>query len=215
MRTLVGKIGRLPPATRDQVCQRLHANRTAADILAWLNALPPVRLIMDQLFDGTEITPQNLSEFKHGPGFSDWIIRQDQLQDTRNLSHFMMELARASDGNLTEGAVAVTAGRLLAQIETTEGDELNKVAKAIAALRKTDIDSLRARQHEVELQQKDRQLNLEEDRFRRQTVELFLDWFDDRQAKDIAQSAEPKEIKMDRLISRIWGDRPENIGGES
>lgn len=211
MRTLTGKIGRLPPGIRDDVCRRLYANKPASRILPWLNSLPQVRAVLQDLFDGANITSQNLSEFKTGPGFADWIKRQTKIADTKALSSFMMEMARASDGNLTEGAVAVTAGKLIAKLESADSDDLEKIAKAIADLRNTDIDTIKLKQNNRKLKQAARKLELEETKFRRQTVELFLDWFDDREAKAIAQSTDGKEIKMERLISRIWGKRPDNI----
>ena len=79
-----GKIARLPRALRDELNQRIDDNHTGPDLLKWLNELPEVRTILEQHFQGSVITPQNLSEWRKG-GFLDWFKFQHVLAMTREL----------------------------------------------------------------------------------------------------------------------------------
>lgn len=42
--------------------------------------------------------------------------------------------------------------------------------------------------------------------FRADTVELFIKWVDDEQAKQIALSSEDKNVKMEKLLELMYGD---------
>jgi len=74
--TRIGKIARLPRNVRDELNQRLDDGEPAADLLAWLNALPAVQHILSQHFAGRPISEQNLSLWRRG-GFVDWQRHQE------------------------------------------------------------------------------------------------------------------------------------------
>jgi hypothetical protein len=75
-----GKIARLPRFFRNQLNIRLDDGQEAAEILLWLNDLPEVRQIMGKHFNGSAISPQNLSAWRQG-GFHEWLLHR-QLLDT-------------------------------------------------------------------------------------------------------------------------------------
>jgi hypothetical protein len=76
-----GKIAHLPRHLRDELSQRIDNGVPGPELLAWLNAEPDVKEILDQYFVGHPITKQNLSEWRQG-GYQDWV----KLQETRDLT---------------------------------------------------------------------------------------------------------------------------------
>src|SRR6266581_1936174 len=71
-----GKIALLPHHIREQLNLRLRNNNRPASILAWLNALPETKALLNAEFQGRPLTKQNLSDWRHG-GFRDWLLRQE------------------------------------------------------------------------------------------------------------------------------------------
>jgi hypothetical protein len=69
--TRKGKIARLPRNIRETLNSRLEDGEVGSDLVLWLNTLPEVRSILASQFEGSPITPQNLSQWKQG-GFLDW-----------------------------------------------------------------------------------------------------------------------------------------------
>ena len=77
-----GKIARLPHPIREQINHRLHNAHPHAQILAWLNALPEVRSVLDDHFDGQPVSEMNLSRWRNG-GFQEWLARRGNLDTAR------------------------------------------------------------------------------------------------------------------------------------
>ena len=50
------------------------------------------------------------------------------------------------------------------------------------------------------------QLTLEQHRFRRETCQMFLKWFEDRRAADIAAGSETNSAKIERLGQLMFGE---------
>ena len=66
-----GKIARLPLALREEVNRRLEEHQSGPKILAWLNAEPVVKDMVDREFGGKPISRQNLSQWRRD-GFQEW-----------------------------------------------------------------------------------------------------------------------------------------------
>lgn len=79
-RARTGKIARLPWAVRLELNRRLDDGEPADSLLAWLNALPSVRLVLERQFEGRPVTASNLSDWRHG-GFADWQRSREARQD--------------------------------------------------------------------------------------------------------------------------------------
>src|SRR5580700_10403956 len=73
-----GKIARLPHAIREEINQRLLDGLPGVEILAWLNALPEVRDVLAKYFNGSPISEDNLSQWRHG-GYVGWLENQRAL----------------------------------------------------------------------------------------------------------------------------------------
>lgn len=212
-----GKVGSLPAKIREEVNRRIHDGQTAGQILPWLNALPEVKGVCEARFEAEEITPQNLSAWRMG-GFTVWLKQQDDIARTRERARYSLELAKASGGNLSEGALAQLTGEvmdLMSEITAMRDEEgnldtsaLEAINKILVANRARELDTLTHKLNLKKLEQKDRELALAEDKFQIQFVETFLKHLDDKRAREIAESAATKDVKMDQLRLHLFGKRP-------
>jgi hypothetical protein len=201
-----GKIARLPAQIREEVNQRLYNGETGPRIIAWLHTQPEVLAVLDEHFGEEPITAQNLSEWRQG-GYQDWLARRERVENLGVLSEYALKLAKAG-GSISDGAAAIAGGKILEYLEAVEGEDTLDAAIALAKLRDGDAKMLRARVSELQLDQRERQLALEEAKFQRQTCELFLKWYDDKKAREIASSGTSTEGKVQLLIPLMFGTRP-------
>ncbi|MBB5037098.1 hypothetical protein [Prosthecobacter dejongeii] len=221
-KTPKGKLARLPAKLREAVCRRIHDGETAGQILPWLNALPEVIKACETHFEGELITPQNLSAWRMG-GYQVWLSQRDEIEATRDRARYSLELAKASGGNLSEGALAQVTGEVMELMEEITavrkaGGEIDPKAlvainKILVAARSRELDTLTHQLNLKKLEQKDRELALAEDKFQIQFVEAFLKHLDDKKAREIAESGVHKDIKMDQLRLHLFGRRPERQEG--
>jgi len=80
-----GKIAALPLAIRNEVNRRLDDAELTSEILAWLNAEPDVRAVLEKRWSGQIIKPGSLTEWCRG-GYQDHLRRQERLAQTRESS---------------------------------------------------------------------------------------------------------------------------------
>ncbi len=220
-----GKIARLPLAIREEINERLRENESGQTILEWLNGQPVVQDILKAQFEGTPINDQNLSNWREG-GFADWLGEQEKVHKIHKLSELSLRLAQASGGNLSEGLMAIAAGKLHEALEAglevvagAEGEDpeiigvsLDKLTKAITASRGMELEKQKLVISRLALDQKGEILALEKKKFQRTTAELFLKWFDDKRTQEIAEGKGAKDTKVAELIQLWFGDMPEGIG---
>ncbi len=208
MSTRQGKIARLPADLRREINVRLADGQKGPAILAWLNAHPVVKKILENEFDSEPISASNLSQWRQG-GYQDYLSEQARVEHIRTLSQFSLDLSRAAGGNLAEGPAAIAAGRLLSMIEGATEENLGKLVQAITAIRATELESKKLAIAENRLAQDERSIQLAEAKFQRETASLFLKWYDDKRAQQIAESSAANPVKMDRLVTLFFGKRPE------
>ena len=210
--TSKGKIARLTARLREAVNRRLHDGETAGQILPWLNAQPDAIKMAEIHFSGELITPQNLSAWRQG-GFQRWLQDLDETENTKTLAAFAAKLASAAGGDMAAGAKAIAAGKILSRLQSLGDDAdmetLLALTKATRSLHSADIDTKKLAQTERALVQKQQALDLLESKFELETSKKFLDWYADERAKRIAESAEPKDVKMDQLRLLLFGKAPE------
>lgn len=206
--TRKGKIARLPAKIREQVNLRLFDGQTGPQIIAWLHTLPEVLTVLDAHFKEEPITSQNLSEWRGG-GYQDWLCRREKVENLKQLSAYALELAQAG-GSVSEGAAAVAGGKILEYLETADEETIEGLALSLSKLRDSEAKLLVARTAEANLARKDRQLDLDEQRFKRATAEMFLKLSEAARQElcAIAAADEPKKNKMPKLIQLMFGDRP-------
>lgn len=202
-----GKIARLPLRLRTELNRRIRDGQPGSVILDWINAQPEAVAVLDAQFDGAVISPQNLSEWRDG-GYTEWLDHQDKTDRIRSLAKLSMDLAQASGGDISAGSAAIAGGRLLSMIEAADEDQLTVLIDKVATLRSCEIAAGTLKLKGQRLAQQDRALHLAESKFRRDTAELFLKWYEDARAKEIAASASAKDIKTEKLVQLFFGDRP-------
>lgn len=111
MRTRNGKIARLPQAVREELNQRLERSESSTTLLAWLNALPEARALVEAGFHGTAVSKHNLSQWRRG-GYQDWLMRRDFFSDVRNVDDFAAEQQlQPSDQRFVDHTATVLAVR--------------------------------------------------------------------------------------------------------
>lgn len=224
-----GKIAKLPLAVREELNRRLLDGQTASKILPWLNGLAEVKACCEEDFEGILINDGNLSEWRKG-GYAEWLRKRDKVERTRELAKYSVELAKASGGNLAEGAAAVLSGQILDLLEGVDdlgaglpaqggesngegpsplqaaAESLNALTLSVARLRKGDHNAQAIRQNDERLEQSKEALELEKQKFMRTTCELFLKWAEDHRAKDIASSPVPNTAKIEQLGELMFGE---------
>lgn len=202
--TYKGKVGRLPIEIRNELNRRLQDGEPAGKLLRWLNALPQTRAIIQEQFGGDAITPQNLSEWRK-VGYRDWLQKQDKVEQIKTLSEYSFRLAEAGGASMSDGSAAIAAGKMQEWFETADQADIAKMIPALVNLRSVEIAARRVNIEASKLKQKDRELALEEQRFQRQTAELFLKWYDKESARKIAENGESRTVQMDKLVTLMFG----------
>lgn len=216
--TPIGKIARLPHAIREQLNRKLLDNQAAPDILAWLNALPETAAAIADLnrtgrtFGGRVAGPideRNLSKWRY-TGYAAWLKQRDRLLQTRDLAAYAHDLAQAKGGDIAQGAAAIAAGRILEAMEAAadagaDPATLKDLITAVSSLRAGDIAQQKADIAREQLKQKNRELELAETRFQRETCNLFLKWNADERARQVAAGQGSNEEKIEQLGQIMFG----------
>lgn len=199
-----GKIARMPAEIRREVNQRLLDGHSGPKILAWLNALPVVKAVLQSDFDGEAVSPQNLSDWRSG-GYQAFLHEREQVDQAKTLAQFSMDLATASGEEMAKGAAAIAAGKLLSMIESAPDEQLTKIVAAITSLRNAELLAADTKIKQSRLAQTERALALEEAKFQRTTCELFLKWYTDKRATEIAEGKGAKDVKISLLRELMFG----------
>lgn len=195
------KIYKLGRRIREQVSERLVEGEDGGTILPWLNAQPEVKA------KGWTISPQNLSDYRDG-GHADYLRETSRVEQTRALGDLAYRLAKAAGTTMSEGALAAATGRLLDAMESMEGGDLMKAVGTLSAARGQEIAAQTLKVKQSRLRQLEETLALERAKFQRNTAELFLKWYEDKRAAEIAEGKATKGAKLKDLVQLMFGDRP-------
>jgi hypothetical protein len=156
-----GKLQRLPHELRMELNTRLQNGQLGPTLLPWLNSLPEVRSICAEHFDGAEVSPKNLSDYRQG-AYAKWLRSKQEVENIRTRAALALDLARASGSNLSDAAAQLVAGQFMeafmaaAESGTIEAPDA-KSALAIVALRKADQEArkIELKQRELDLKEAD------------------------------------------------------------
>lgn len=178
-----GKIHRLSFETRLEVRNRLLNNRKQSETLEWLHSLPETGPMLEELFDGKPITPQNLSDYKSSREYQTWLLRQERIADIRTVSQFARDLGEVTvHGQSSSASVDLAGGHILARLESliscqADDDELKPVLDAIHRLRLREIQggTLNLKRQEREDRKEAKAAELEEKRLQRLLREKELE----------------------------------------
>lgn len=205
-----GKIGRLPFAIRQQLNARMRDGEADVDILPWLNGIPEVKAALkDARFGGplnrSVISAQNLSEYR-ARAYQDWLREQDKVERIKSMAEFSMRLADAAGGDVNSPAVSIAAGKIMEALELADGDDLLAMSQTLAKLNKSEADKTRARTDQGRLEVQRDALALEHQKFERQTCELFMKWYGNKQAAEIINSKTDKDSKIEQIRQLMFGE---------
>lgn len=186
------KIGRLPFALRDELCERLLDGATGAEVLAWINKHPAGRK--------AKLNAQNLSVWR-ATGYAEWLKARERSQHLRAYAETAQHIAAATGGDPTAVGARILAGKLLDMLEAADEETAKGLAKAVSQLRKgeTDAGRLDLERRKADLARE--ALDLERAKFRRLTCEMFLKWHADRVAVDIAAGPGTNDDKIKALLA--------------
>lgn len=197
-RTRQGKIARLPFVVREEVCARLRDGEVGSQIVDWLNA--------NHLPRGVDpINDENLSNWREG-GYQDWLREQTRVDQIGKLSEYCLRLANKAGHSITDGAAAIAGGQILELLEAGESEDINELIGSLAKLRSSEAALLVARTAKDKVRQKDEDLNLQRDKFARETCVLFFKWFGDKRAREIAESTSSNAEKIAALRQLYFAD---------
>jgi hypothetical protein len=214
-----GKIARLPLAIREELNMRLRDNESGQTLLEWLNGEEVVKQVLAKSFNGEPISDANLSIWRQG-GFAEWLEDQDRVHRIEKLSELSLRLAKASGGNLSEGLLAIAAGKLQEALEAgceveideasgkevISGVSVDKLTAAVAKIRGMELEAQKLEVKKVEVEQKGQALDLETRKFNHLRVKSFIDWMVDEKAKEIATSDMAADTKLEALGKHLFGD---------
>lgn len=210
-----GKIGALPPAIREEVCRRMFDGQTAPKILPWLNGLPEVLKILREDFEGLRVSDQNLSTWRK-TGYRDWLKRRERLDRTRELAGYATKLAQANGATIAEGAQAIAGGKLLELLEvldeTLEDEEgkpigaesLVAIAGALTALRSSEQVDVKLALEKIKVAQKGEQLELDKQKFMRDSAGIALKVLKDKRAQQIESGDGSYEEKIEAMGQHLF-----------
>ncbi|WP_395737468.1 hypothetical protein [Prosthecobacter sp.] len=214
-----GKIARLPLAVREELNARLRDNENGQTILAWLNALPVCQERIKGDWNGEPVSDANLSIWRSG-GFADWLKEEEQVHRIEKLSELSLRVVKASGGNLSEGLMAIAAGKLQEALEagcevefdeasgkeTISGVSVDKLTGALAKIRAMELEAQKLEVKKIEVGQKGQALDLETRKFNHLRVKSFIEWMADERAKELANSDMAADNKLEALGKHLFGD---------
>jgi len=209
-RTAVGKIGRMPADIRREVSRKLADHESAAGVIAWLEGLPEARAVLDEMFDGARVSPQNLSEWKKNPEHVRFCRRREDVAAARAHSEFALDIAKAS-GGISAGSIAVLGGKILEMLEAAEPDAAGAIVKEVIKLRAREQKDTDLALKKRVIDQNERRLQLAEKQFQLRACELFMDRYEDKKVREILDGKGAKNVKLDQLRLALFGSKPENL----
>ena len=167
MSTHVGKIGRLPKCTRDELGRRIEDGEPGVAIVEWLHGLPGVQKVLMEQFGGRPITEQNLSEWKQ-TGHPEWVRREETRLLAAQLTETSDDLAVAAKGqDISDRLARVLAAEMtrlamiLLEKETDPEKRWQRLCEVNRELSQLRRDDHRARQTAIKREQWQHQLEQE------------------------------------------------------
>jgi hypothetical protein len=160
-----GKIGRLPPALRERLNQRLSEGEPNTTLVPWLNSLPEVQSLLATDFHDQPISEPNLSRWKDS-GFLDWQTEQTSLDAVSGLLESTTSLQDDAEGLTDRLALSLTAQITAAlrrlnpsQIPPDQLNSWRKFCAQIVGLRRGDHFAryLRIQEQRLELERQQSQ----------------------------------------------------------
>lgn len=200
------KIGRLPFAIRNELNERIRDGEKGTDILSWLNATKEFKAVIKSEKCGPLI-PQNLTDWRD-TGYADWLKDQGEADRLRRVTESTLTLIQATGGDPSTVAARMAAASLIDAVTQSDSPEaLNNAARSIAALRNAELSHEKNQLSREKLAMDAESLALDQAKFQRSTCELFIQWYDSKQARSIAEDKSVDvKAKTEKLGQLMFGD---------
>ena len=197
------KIGRLPFAIRNELCERLRDGATGAELCKWLNKHPAYKATK-----AAPLNDQNISDWRT-TGYAAWLNSQSKAQHMRDMAETAQQIVVATGGDPSAVGARILAGKMLDMMEGADEETASELSKAISSLRKGENDSQKLALETQKTELARQSLALEKDKFKRTTCELFMKWHNNQKALDIADGPGTNDDKIKALLDYM--DREEKI----
>lgn len=193
----INKIRTLPSVIRDEVSRRLEEGHIPREIAEWLNTVEEVRNILAEKWQGVPVERRAVDRWRQ-TGYLEWKRKHEHLEQLKELSEYALKLGQAAGGSVADGSAAIAGGRIMSILESASDEDTLKMVRVISELRAGDFTKARIRQG-------DQKLELERQRFQRQSAEMFLKWYADKKARDIVESRANNREKIEKLGRAMFG----------
>ncbi len=220
-----GKIQRASHDLRMELNRRLFNGELGPEILPWLNEQHEIMHICAEHFEGVSVSAKNLSDYRTG-AYQKWLEGQQKVEHIKSLADYALTLAKASNRSLSDGAAQLIAGKYMEALSVdtaapADGEEGapagidHDMAFAIAELKKQDIaqekleqNARKMGQQDIALQQRDRQLALQEETAAWNVAKKILKALTERAAELEAVRVDTgdEEQKMKDIVRITFGD---------
>lgn len=194
------KIGRLPFALRNSVCEMLDGGASAEAVCKFVNRSENFKALARETGCGP-VNAQNVTDWRK-TGFARWLEERRRTERLRSLAESSFHIAAATGGNPAAVGARILAGRLVDILENIEDDgQAVELAGAIASLRKGENDAakLELDRRRAELQRET--LELDKEKFRWQAASTALKLFEDARARAVAEGPGTNEEKIRALLA--------------
>jgi hypothetical protein len=200
------KIGRLPFAIRNELNERIRDGATGSDLLAWLNASKEFKAVMKAEKCG-HLNAQNLTDWRN-TGYADWMKDQGESDRIRSIAEKSMSLVAASGSDPSTVAARIAAASLIDLVATFDDPkQLNEASRSIAALRNAELSHEKNQLSRQKLSMDAESLALDQAKFQRSTCEMFIKWYNSKQARAIADDRSVDvTAKTEKLGQLMFGD---------
>ena len=200
------KIGRLPFAVRNELCERMRDGATGSELCAWLN-----KLKANKSLNLAPINDQNITDWR-GTGYAAWLKGHERAQHLRDYTEVAQHIAAATGGDPTAVGARILAGRMLDMLESVDEETAEGFSNAVSKLRKGENDAQKLDLEKQKTEIARQALDLEKRKFQRTTAELFIKWHADHKAVAILDDAtldnDRKTEALGKLMfAELWDDK--------
>jgi len=194
------KIGRLPFAMRNSVCEMLDGGASAGQVCRFVNGSDAFKALARETGCGP-VTPQNVTDWRKS-GFARWLDERRRTERLRALAESSFHIAAATGGDPAAVGARILAGRLMDILENIEDDaQAVQLAGALASLRKGENDAAKLELDRRREELRRESLELEKEKFRWQAASTALKLFEDARARAVAEGPGTNEEKIRALIA--------------
>ena len=182
-------LGRLPYELREQLCLRLRDHQNTRAINAWLATA-----------GYGPYNPQNFSNFRKSQ-YKKWLAEQARLDAIRDRADTIRRELDAGGYSVLDKAIY----ELAQQISDSDLDP-TRAAAAISMMKTAVTAAERAKITSRRADLAAQALAIQRKKFEIQSCELFLKWFADARAREIANSQASNSEKIEALRKTYFAD---------